>query len=173
MKLRHLIFLAALIALVASCSSKGSKQEEQNADDEFVGMPEMVVNGQDSIAVKQLVDKFMDLAINKQYDAAAAMICDIEPDDEQPLPIAGSKLDEVIGNLKALPITSYEIKNIIFKENDDNEVRCVVTINNQFQTAWYFKPVRYLGDWSLCLKNSIDGDHSLEEEPSANRGDIE
>ena len=23
-------------------------------------------------------------------------------------------------------------------------------------TTWYFKPVRYLGRWSLCLKDKVD-----------------
>lgn len=167
-----LIFALAL-SIATSCGSKQSDQ--QNSDSETqIGLPPMHVDGEDSLAIRNLVDKFMSLAIAGDYTGAFDMVYTNDPNDSnvEPTPLEGADFDAAVANLKTFPITSYEIKNIIFDSDANNEVRCSVVINNDFNTGWYFKPVRYCGEWYLCVKNSLDGDQSLQKDSSTRR-DIE
>ena len=60
--------------------------------------------------------------------------------------------------------------NYIFKEALDNEVRCKVILfpkNDEKDTrpnttTWYFKPVRFLGEWKLCFRSSTQGDRTFD-----------
>ena len=58
-------------------------------------------------------------------------------------------------------LIAYKIDNIQFKEAEDNEVRCTVYFTETRKTNWYFKPVRYLGNWKLCMKDSGMGDKAI------------
>lgn len=88
---------------------------------------------------------------------------DLDDMDKEPYPLS----DEQIADLDAMlsmPVTDYEIVEYVFNTADSNEVRCKVTVDGKFTTNWYFKPVRYLGNWYLCIKDSAQGDRSLNSE---------
>ena len=92
----------------------------------------MVLSQRDTATVTELVNRFMTLAQNKEYAEAVAMLY---------------KMDAKIPNQAPEPL--------------DNEVRCTVYFTETRKTNWYFKPVRYLGNWKLCMKDSGMGDKAI------------
>lgn len=103
---------------------------------------------------------------------AAIMLHETKADDPfaQPELLDNTQLKSVLHRLKAFPIYDYSITDYIFKEALDNEVRCKVILfpkNDEKDTrpnttTWYFKPVRFLGEWKLCFRSSTQGDRTFD-----------
>lgn len=150
--------IAVLIA--ACCVSCGRK-----ADNAAV-LPEenrMVLTRQDTTASIGLVRDFMDRIVAGDPDGAASMlyIVDFDDDDREPYPLTLEQRDRLAPML-SMPVTDYEIVDCIYQTPECNEVQCKVTIGDRISTGWYFKPVRYLGTWYLCVKESSNGDYTMQ-----------
>lgn len=152
-----------MLALVCFCSCGGEKKYSTPPQEEL----RMSLSKEDTTIVTGLVSEFMDRVVSRDKNAAAAMLYTVYFDDNdgQPFPLN----DQQIANLDqmlSMPVTGYEIAGYVFDKPDRNEVRCRVRINGRIVTNWYFKPVRYLGSWYLCIKDSSQGDQSFDNRPS-------
>ena len=81
--------------------------------------------------------------------------------NQAPEPLDNEDMQHIKTLFELFPIYRYKIDNIQFKEAEDNEVRCTVYFTETRKTNWYFKPVRYLGNWKLCMKDSGMGDKAI------------
>lgn len=156
------IALAIAIALSASHTSCSDGKSAKAAADP--GENRMVVTAKDSAAVSNLVTSFMNHVLLQEYDEALGMLCKTDFDDREgePYPLPADNRKE-IERMITLPVTGYEITEMVFDTPKDNEVRCRVELGGKIATKWCFKPVRYLGNWSLCVKDSSEGDRPLPD----------
>lgn len=160
--MKLLLSLASLVAfaaclLCASCSRSGdgsSSQPEENL---------MVLTQQDTVQSIGLVRAFMDCVVAGDPDGAASMlyIVDYDDEDREPYPITLEQRDRLAPML-SMPVKDYEIVDCIYQSPEINEVQCRVNIGDRISTNWYFKPVRYLGTWYLCVKESANGDYTMQ-----------
>ena len=156
------IFLFTALVCLLLCSCGGSKKSDENPN---VGMGEMVLAKQDTTQVIELVDAFMGHLKNGDYDIAADMLYESTERDSEGMPVHLSDVNRgaMIEMFRQWPVTDYNIKEITFKELDDNEIKCGVEISNSFEIKWSFKPVRYGSDWLLTMRDSLDGDRDIHE----------
>lgn len=105
---------------------------------------------------------FMDHIVAGEKDAATDMLytVDIDDPDQEPYKVTQEQLKEM-DLLLSNPIKRYEIADYDFESAVRNEVRCRIFITDNVSTNLYFKPVRFLGTWYLCLKDSSEGDRPL------------
>ena len=130
---------------------------------------EQSMTNKDSVAVTGLVNVFFQLAESGRYDEAASMLFKNNVDTvyDEPQPLDNKDMKKVKTLLSALPIKSYTIDYIKFKEVYENEVKCTAIIMEahdnipEVKTVFYFKPVSYLGKWKLCLVDSHHGDQTV------------
>lgn len=153
MKQSNLLLIVALLLCFCACHEKTKKSEEK--DRNVVTERDMYLTAKDTTAVKTLVTMFMDLTKRNSLDSAVALLRTPIPEQE-PQSLDINKYQEVVKTLGQFPVIDYEIEHAIFKKAEDNEVKCRVRIANGTYTNWYFKPVRYIGRWSLCLKDAGD-----------------
>ena len=85
---------------------------------------------------------------------------DIDDPNQEPYKVTQEQLKEM-DLLLSNPIKRYEIADYDFESAVRNEVRCRIFITDNVSTNLYFKPVRFLGTWYLCLKDSSEGDRPL------------
>lgn len=158
-KLTFAIVWVTILLGLSSCQSADKKKAE-------VAMPQQSANDfvrglvrEDTVAVKDLVDKFMTYAQDKQYGQAAAMLYKLDHEDawNEPLPLSNEEMESAVRMLKQIPVLSYRISNMKFESALKNEVKCAIVMRQADETTsevvnnWYFKPVNYLGGWRLCL----------------------
>lgn len=159
--MKSLISIASVLLTVAciACSSCGRK-----ADTAADANPEnrMSLTERDTTMTLALVHGFMDYVVAGKTDSAAAMLytVDFDDDDREPYPLTSEQRSE-LDDLFAMPVARYEIADQTFSTAEQNEIRCRVFVNDRVSTNWYFKPVRYLGEWYLCLKDSSQGDRPM------------
>ena len=155
MKAKYLSILIVFSFLcLMSCEQK-PKQQTPLADDE------MALSKQDTLQVMNLVTDFMNALKDKRYADAVVMLHKVNPTSpySQPELLDNKEIEKTMAELKHFPIRNYEIKEYTFKIAYDNEVKCVIetepaSSDEKSQTLKFrLKPVRYFGNWSLCLKN--------------------
>ena len=157
-----LLSAAALaLAILGGCGEKKGGVAANPSPEEN----HMVLTSQDTTVTIGLVTDFMERIVARDVKSAAAMLytVDLDDPDGEPYPLTEEQLSE-IDCMLSMPITGYEIAEYVFDTAASNEVRCKVTVSDRFTTNWYFKPVRYLGDWYLCIKDSSQGDRPLNSE---------
>ena len=85
------------------------------------------MTGKDTLAVKQLVDKFFTYAKEKNFTEAAGMLYRAANDlKEEPQPLNNDEMAEVKHMLELFPMVDYRIEYIKFDEANLNEVLCYV-----------------------------------------------
>lgn len=161
-KLWALVCVFALIFMFAGCKSKKEKPQPQKT--EF----EQGMTAKDTLAVKQLVDKFFGYAKSKNFAEAAAMLYRNDLDKKgEPQQLNNEEMAEVRNMLESIPMVDYKIEYIKFDEYYANEVLCRVIIKKaegdmpDITTKMFFKPVDYMGNWVLCLTNTEYGDKGV------------
>lgn len=157
----------ALISIV-SCSrvSKKAETDHQSSIENA-----MVLSKKDTIQVLELTNLFMTAVKEQRYADAAIMLHEMKADDSfaKPELLDNVQLKSALQRLEIFPIYDYSISGYTFKEAFDNEVRCKIVLfpktdekdTRPNTTTWYFKPVRYLGEWKLCFRSSAQGDHAF------------
>lgn len=148
--------------------SCGSEQKQTSNRTEF----EESLTNSDSIAVRDLIDKFFNAAINEQYSTAAAMLykMDLTDVDGAPMVLDNEEMDGVKSMLRVLGIKRYKIDYIKFYKYYSNEVKCTAIMQEasdsttEIKTHLYFKPVAFLGNWVLCLMNTSTGDNPIVDD---------
>ena len=161
-RLLALICVFALVFVFAGCKSKKEKPQSQKT--EF----EQGMTAKDTLAVKELVDKFFSYAKSKNFDEAAAMLYRNDLDKKgEPQQLDNEEMAEVKTMLESIPMVDYKIEYIKFDEYYANEVLCHVIIKKaegdmpDITTKMFFKPVDYMGNWVLCLTNTEYGDKGV------------
>lgn len=155
------IFLIAVAALIlASCGGKKDKPTEEIV----AGAEKMPTVGADSAAVRKLVSDFMDQVVAGNYDLAVDML--VQPDlrdsiNAKPLPLPEDVRNEYLSTFKEFNVTDYAIRRITFDDYTDNEVQCEIVIDSVLPTNWYFKPVKIVGEWFLCMRDTNRGDRPM------------
>ena len=160
----RLLFSITAISIM-SCSSE---QKQTSNRTEF----EESLTNSDSIAVRDLIDKFFTAVISEQYSTAAAMLYQIDVDNvyETPMPLENEQMHGVKIMLKSFGIVDYRIDYIKFRQSYSNEVKCTAIMQKasdttaEINTHLYFKPVSYLGNWVLCMMNSSTGDNPIVDD---------
>lgn len=154
---------------LCSCISDNKKTGN---DIQPVGRPSIALSKKDTVQVLNLTNQFMTAIKERRYADAAGMLYEMKADDPfaKPQLLDNDQLKAVLQRLKAFPINDFSVSGYTFKEAADNEVRCSVTLSSEINprdtrsatTIWYFKPVRYLGEWKLCFRNSTQGDRAFD-----------
>ena len=150
----HMRILGLLLLLamgLAACRDKGPKTEVVYATDPHV----MKVGSKDSAAVKTLVTMFMDRMKSGHPDSALMLLRTAKPDCE-PQGLNREGFIEFMKTYRQFPVANYTLEYIKFKNPNNNEIKCRILTSDNTKLNWYFKPVRYLGRWSLCLKDKVD-----------------
>ena len=150
----NLLIVGLIAAFIVLCNQSGKKTETDSR-----------------ATVKHLMVLSQTAVKEQRYADAAMMLHEMKADDPfaQPELLDNEQLKSVLQRLKAFPIYDYTISDCIFKEAFDNEVRCKVVLFPKTDkedmrpnaTTWYFKPVRYLGEWKLCFRSSAQGDRTF------------
>ncbi|MBR1940361.1 MAG: hypothetical protein IJ845_03390 [Bacteroidaceae bacterium] len=155
----YLVLVGFAIMTFNACHSDNHQTADSPAD------KPMVVSHTDTLAIHQLVQQFMNYAVEKNYAEAAAMLYEIDDNDinQEPILLNNEKMESVRIALSKFPIDGYEINKMTLKEAKDNNVECTIHFFGTATTKWYFKPVRYLGEWRLCMLNSLTGDKPISE----------
>lgn len=153
--------VALAAAILAGCGgNKGGIPANPSPEEN-----RMVLTSQDTTITVGLVNDFMNRIVERDTKSAASMLYTVDYDDpdREPYPLTEEQLSE-IDRMLSMPVTGFEIAEFVFDTPESNEVRCKVTVSDRFTTNWYFKPVRYLGNWYLCIKDSSQGDRPLNSE---------
>lgn len=147
-----MVILSAII--ISSCKEQKttniSKTNVQN---------EIVMNKQDTIKALSLVTDFMEALKGKKYADAVVMLYKIDTENyfAEPELLNNEEIEAAMQSLKAFPIKSYTIRDYQFKFSYDNTVRCGIEVekeNGDSQNMTFaLKPVRYLDQWRLCLRD--------------------
>lgn len=158
------VLIGGIVVSLSSCKGKSS----ENVVATTAPVNTMVLTAQDTTITRGLVTTFMDRIVAGDKSGASQLLYTVDFDDEngEPYPMTEQQLAEM-DDMLSLPVTGYEIADCVFDTPESNEIRCRVFINDRISTNWYFKPVRYLGTWYLCIKDSAQGDRSLSAEPPA------
>lgn len=123
----------------------------------------MALEESDTTAVYGLISEYMTKVLNKDFENAISMLKTVESDDldGEPFSLSSDEEKQELRKLELFPITNYHVEWVKFKRYNVNEVKVKVYLSSGQTTNWYFKPVRYLGKWYLCIKDSDNGDETL------------
>lgn len=152
--MKQIVWLLILALCLGACR-EGTKKEKSLEEAKLNLERTMHLTAQDTIAVETLVTMFMDLAQRQRLDSAVMLLRTAKL-HQQPQPLDANARKEIVDILGKFPVSDYEIVHIAFKNAGSNEVKCRVYAQTGHSTNWYFKPVRYIGRWSLCLKEAED-----------------
>lgn len=149
--------------MVTSCSSCS---KEKSTEDTTITKFEKSLKERDTAEVKALVDRFFQYAINKEFGEAAAMLYRSDK-SSQPEVLDNEEMRKVKIMLRSFPMVDYRIEYIKFNKNRSNEVLCYVIMQKaeegkpELSTKMFFKPVKVLDKWYLCLTNTEYGDRGV------------
>lgn len=166
MRTRNLIFAlcsAVLIMAMASCSSCSKEEKPAPQQTRF----EQGMTAEDTAAVEELIDEFFQYAIDKKFADAAAMLYRYDKKRTMPELLNNEEMADVRTMLRSFPMVDYRIEYMKFSKSDRNEVLCYVIMKRaegnmpEISTKMFFKPVRYMHKWYLCLMNTEYSDRSI------------
>lgn len=148
----RLIGLLLLLALaLGACRDKSKKSEIVYA----TNPNEMIVRAKDSAAVETLVTIFMERMKAGHQDSALMLLRTVKP-NSQPQGLNREEFVEAMKVLNQFPVADYTLEYIKFLSPENNEVKCRIQTPDNRSISLYFKPVRYIGRWSLCMKGLKD-----------------
>ena len=153
------IRIISILLVIAACCVTSCKQQKSTPTTAVVNEG-IVMHNQDTVQVINLVKEFMDALKDKKYADAVIRLHKINPKKPyaEPELLNNEEIDKAMKDLKRFPIRNYEIKDYTFNICYDNLVRCSIELesNNEGATpaklTFALNPVRYLGEWRLCLK---------------------
>jgi len=140
------------------CFSSCKQQKNNNATVEV--QDGIVMSAQDTVQVMNLVKEFMDALKDKKYADAVVRLHKINPKKPyaEPELLNNEEIEKAMADLKRFPIRNYEFKDYTFRVCYDNLVRFDIELETESPEStptkliFALNPVRYLGEWRLCLK---------------------
>lgn len=167
-KLSFFLTLCAVLAILTGCSKKKGRTME-DVDRELLEAVQMDLSHNDTTAVYDLTNQFLDYLKNQDLDAAMGMLHYLKDGMEiVSLPAELEKQHRlVLGNFLGL---TYNIESVRFLNEIDCQVKYNVTLFEKQpddpvsnQISFYIKPVRRDGQWYLTLADSqSDSTHGSE-----------
>lgn len=163
LKYLSLLLLVTLVLMISGCKKKAEKPAGPEPT-KF----EQAMTAKDTLAVKNLIDKFFTFVKEKKYGDAAAMLCRNDTTKQHvPEPLDNKEMQKVREMLESVPMVDYEIEYIKFDKYYANEVLCNVIIKEAegdmpaIKTKMFFKPVDCADGWALCVMNTEYGDKGV------------
>jgi len=156
--------LAFLTLTLFGCKDKAPKSTDNHLTDY-----EMVMTDRDTSSVVGLVDQFFKYVEAGDVASAAGMLYDMNQQKplEEPTLLDNEQLKEVISTFSSFPIIDHHIDYIKFNEVYKNEVKVSAIIEHahdglpEMKTVFYFRPYDYVGEWRLCLMETLEGDDRI------------
>lgn len=163
------LLLSIFVISFSSCSSCSSKQDKNKPGEAPVTAFEQTLTNQDSVQVTQEIDHFFTLWQNNKLDEAVAMLYKADNDDrrQEPRVLNNQEIAAQKGLMNSIRVASWNIDFLKFSESDDNEAKVTVTMNEATEsspaltTVFYFKPVKVVDVWKLCIVDSHNSDHPV------------
>ena len=164
--------LLCSVVLLYSCKQDQKRKSTDEVLKEVLGNgPQMEISSNDTTAVFELTERFLDRLHDKDLDGAIAMLRYLKGGNEiVSLPDAIEKRQRmVLGNFLGL---TYKIDEVRFHKETDCQVRYSVELFEKAAddpvsntVSFFIKPVRRNGEWYLTLADTeSDSTHGSEIE---------
>ena len=146
-----LVILMMLMTVFTGCSDKKAPKHHKM---------EYTFSKQDSADVMNLVNQFVNRLDSNDIRGAVEMLNILKGDSIIPLePIQQRRQAMALNMVKGV---KYEVQYLTFRTDKDNEVKIEITLFDKEvddprpnKTAFYFRPVRFEGQWFLTTKDNI------------------
>ena len=151
---RNSLFVVLTLALLtlASCGKKEKSFKE--LEEQYLPKPEMRLTAADTAEVRSLTEHYLKLLEQRELDDAAGMLYYMERDSVKPL--RPDQLKKQLFVLERFKGVEYKLEHIVFRNETDNEVRCMVKLfepkegnTRPNKVAVVLHPVRFQGKWYL------------------------
>lgn len=156
-KMKHLKFSYMLLAVLAlmfvvACTEKKKEPVPMGVQ------AEMELSAEDTTAVQELADSYMELLKNKQYDEAMQMLYYVDSLQDI-IPIPEVQKQNTLRMLQTFPVLDYHCDGIIFHKEMDSQIKYTIEFFEKDPehpeipntTAMYLKPMRKDGKWYLTV----------------------
>ena len=160
---KPLLFTLLAAACIALSGCKNTKQPD-GAASTF----ESYVTLTDTLAVQELVNRFLFYVDQGDYDNAAAMLYKHNPSRlETPEALDNEEMQSVVSMLRSLQPVGHRVDYIKFNETNHNEVRVTLILREatseapEVATSLTFNPVDAVDVWYLCLYDLSTGERSI------------
>ena len=151
MKFLYTILAGLLLFTLASCGGKKSSETE-----EAHGLPVFHFEQQDSTAIRNLAQDYVDRINHGDMDGAASLLYFVRNDSILPLP--SDKRQEFVEHMKLIGKYGCEQKELELYSDRDNQLRIALKIveSGNFETGegttnLFLNPVQKDGQWYLTL----------------------
>ena len=146
-----LVILMMLLPVFTGCSDKKAPKHYKK---------EYTFSKQDSVDVLNLVNQFVNRLDSNDIRGAVEMLNILKGDSIIPLePIQQRRQAMALNMVKGV---KYEVQYLTFRTDKDNEVKMDITLFEKDvddprpnKTSFYFRPVRFEGQWYLTTKDNI------------------
>lgn len=146
-----LVILMMLLPVFTGCSDKKTPKHHKK---------EYTFSKQDSVDVLNLVNQFVNRLDSNDIRGAVEMLNILKGDSIIPLePIQQRRQAMALNMVKGV---KYEVQYLTFRTDKDNEVKMDITLFEKDvddprpnKTSFYFRPVRFEGQWYLTTKDNI------------------
>ena len=157
-RISFFLILCAALFVVTSCSKK--KSTLQKIDEELADKTIIDMNHNDTVAVYDLTNQFLDYLQNSDLDAAIGMLHYLK--DGRDIVALPQELEQrqrmILGNFLGL---TYKIDEARFVTETDCQVRYTATLFEKAdddpvsnKISFFIKPVRREGQWYLTMADT-------------------
>ena len=145
--------LFAVSLLFVSCNS-GKKKDALKS--EYVRPASIEYSGQDSAAIKSLIDNYVENFKNKNFNVTADMLYYLKNDSV--FPLSDETKEKYKQAYSHMPIYGCKVKSLVLRSDKNNEVKLSVQIvssgdldDDKGVTSVSLNPVLVDGKWYLTL----------------------
>ena len=158
MRKKYFVILG-IVSLVLCLSCCSGKKEKAPVDilDEMTAKPKMILSADDTAAVYQLLDNYLELIKEGNLDDAVSSLRSLTNKDSL-LSLTSDQKKGLRGTLTMMAGKKFRIEYLKFNKDYDNEARikCILFENKPGENApneisMTLRPVRYEGTWYLTI----------------------
>ena len=157
-----------MLLSVATVALTGCKSGNKSTSDDDTTAFEEYLTSKDTLAVQELVNRFLYYVDHGSYTEAAAMLYKHNPDRlDVPEALNNAEMQDIVEMLNGLQPVSHRIDYIKFSETNHNEVRVSLILREstadvpEVATSLIFNPIDVLDVWYLCLYDLSTDDRSI------------
>lgn len=150
-----LSFSASLLLTGCSGCSNDEQTQERKTTEELLP-PHLDFSSDDSVAVQQLANNYLDAFSAKDYESAADMLFKYENDTVRTL--TNKERSGYLRTMRQLPNFGSKLKGVILRNENNNRLMYVMLVdpNGNLDTEqgvmkFYLNPVMKNGEWFLTL----------------------
>ena len=152
------ILMVLALCMVSSCGKKKKTLEDYR--EEYLTKPAISLTQSDSMEVRSLVDNYLQLLRDNQFEDAVDMLYYMNGSKIIPMPDELKRTQ--LSMIKRFRGVKYELQRIVYSQEYDNIACYVVTLFEKKEgdprpnTAQFFlKPVRIEGRWYLTMADTM------------------